>query len=225
MHATPKYVALADRLQRRWSALPAGYLVDSEHSIAAEFDVNRLTAREAIRELERRLIVRRIPGRGTVTAHRMLYPIDGEHTPSFRRFVTAAGYVPGVVRHQQRWVGQGDERHLRIRRVLSVDDLVAAVVFDHVAGPIGQQITDLVSTGESIADALACCGHTPRRDAADIELMVPPHPVARDLGYGHAAVPVWHVTSRTTDTRTTSIIHTSQAWMRPDMFAVRVQLR
>jgi DNA-binding GntR family transcriptional regulator len=225
MHATPKYVALADRLQRRWSALPAGCLVDSEHSIAAEFGVNRLTAREAIRELERRLIVRRIPGRGTVTAHRMPYSIDGDHTPSFRRVVTAAGYVPGVVRHQQRWVGEGDERHLRIRRVLSVDDLIAAVVFDRVPDPIGQQITGVISTGESIAEALACCGHTPRRDAADIELRIPPHPVARDLGYGYAPVPVWHLTSRTTDTRTASVIHTSQAWMRPEMFAVQVQLR
>src|SRR5690606_28552614 len=87
-----QYVEVADTLAARWTGLPPGSLVASEHQIADEFGINRLTAREALRELERRMVVRRERGRGTFTAFRLDYPVELGGVASFHRIVESHGH-------------------------------------------------------------------------------------------------------------------------------------
>ncbi len=71
----PLYLALADRVEVDIAAQPPGSRVPSEPELAAEHAVSRLTARTALQELERRLVVHRVRGSGTYVAHRITYPV------------------------------------------------------------------------------------------------------------------------------------------------------
>lgn len=220
----PKYLELADALEERCAAGPRGSLLPSEHTLAADFGVHRLTAREAVRELERRLLVRRIPGRGTYIAHRLTYTIDSQNAPSFRQLISALGHTPGVSSTSMSWSGRGSSRHLIVKRTLTVDDLVASVTTDRFPHSIGRSITKLLSCGGSVAEALRSCGHLPRRGVANVSFQVPPADVANRLGYSGSAVPTWYVESHTVNGSDGSHIHSSVAWMRPEMFSVQVIL-
>lgn len=88
------YLQIADTLAQRIARRRPGAPVESEHELAELFGVNRLTARAALDELERRFLVRRSKGRGTFVARRIDYVIGPERTPSFTATVRAAGAVP-----------------------------------------------------------------------------------------------------------------------------------
>lgn len=90
----PTYLQIADTLAQRIARRRPGAPVESEHELAEVFGVNRLTARAALDELERRFLVRRTKGRGTFVARRIDYVIGPERTPSFTATVRAAGGVP-----------------------------------------------------------------------------------------------------------------------------------
>lgn len=88
------YLQIADTLAQRIARRRPGAPVESEHELAELFGVNRLTARAALEELERRYLVRRTKGRGTFVARRVDYVIGPERAPSFTATVRAAGGVP-----------------------------------------------------------------------------------------------------------------------------------
>lgn len=75
--STPRYRAVADRLQERIQGgeLAVGSRVPSERAIADEFGLSRMTARQAVELLVRRGVVYRRPGSGTFVA-----PSRIEHT-------------------------------------------------------------------------------------------------------------------------------------------------
>ncbi len=88
------YLAIADEVERRISGQPPGTRVASEHRLAAEFGVNRLTAREVLRELERRYLVRRAQGAGTFVAERFTYRVAASMPPSFTETLRQVGVEP-----------------------------------------------------------------------------------------------------------------------------------
>mgnify|MGYP001816330562 CR=1 FL=1 len=219
-----QYIELADRLEERWSALAPGTLVESEHQLAAEFGVNRLTAREAVREMERRMAVRRVMGRGTFTAFRVDYRIRLGEVASFHRTVAEVGHEPSVEVTRRRWLGRAATRRLVIDRIGLVDGFVATAVTETFPSEVGQLVGDAVGAGGSVHEALEAAGHVPRRRSVLVAMEIPEPPLAEALGYGPAVPPTWRVQSVTVDRESGAEIHRSDSWMRTDMFAVAVEL-
>lgn len=219
-----QYIELADRLEARWSELAPGTLVESEHQLAAEFEVNRLTAREAVRELERRMAVRRVMGRGTFTAFRLDYRIRLGEVASFHQTVAEVGHEPSVEVVRQRWLGRAATRRLVVDRIGSVDGFAATAVTETFPAAIGHLVGDEVGAGGSVHQALEAAGHVPRRRSVLVAMEVPVPSVADALGYGPAVPPTWRVQSVTVDRASGEEIHRSDSWMRTDMFAVAVEL-
>ena len=224
MSKVPHYVELADRLAKRWAALAPGTMVESEHQLADEFGVNRLTAREAVRELERRMVVRRIMGRGTFTAHRLAYEVRLGGYASFHRNVTELGHRPSTTVVGHRWVGRGDQRRLVVERVSAVDGFVATFTTESFPEPVAGEVRSAVVAAGSIHEALVAAGYDPRRGSVEVGVSMPPGRVAEFLDFSSSVMPTWHLCSRTTDRRGGPVVHTSDAWMRTDMFAVTVRL-
>ena len=221
---TPRYLELADELASRWSDLPPGTLVPGEHQLAAEFGVNRLTAREAVRELERRLIVRRVVGAGTFTAHRIRYPIRLGEAPSFRRTVAVTGHEPGLRPVRFGWSGRGAGRVFKSLRVRTIDGLVASVGIDRFPRPVAESVAAHVTADESVFEVLESVGIAPSRDAVTVAFGVPDREIAGLLEFMHSAPPCWRLASTTIDANSGHVVHRSEAWMRPDMFEVTVEL-
>lgn len=221
---TPRYLELADELAGRWSDLPPGTLVPGEHHLAAEFGVNRLTAREAVRELERRLVVRRVVGSGTFTSHRIRYPIRLGESPSFRRTVAGTGHEPGLRPVRFGWSGRGAGRVFESLRVRTIDGLVASVGIDRFPRPIAESVAPLITADESVFEVLESVGIAPRRDSVTVVLAVPDRETAGLLEFPHSAPPCWWLQSTTVDAHSGEVVHHSEAWMRPDMFEVTIEL-
>lgn len=90
----PFYLQVADQLEAEIAALSAGEPMPSEHELARDHEINRLTARAALEELERRYLVRRQQGRRTVVARRIEYRLDQKGRPGWTRTVARSGATP-----------------------------------------------------------------------------------------------------------------------------------
>jgi GntR family transcriptional regulator len=90
------YLTLSQRLEEQLATASPGDLVPSENELARHHNVNRLTARAAQQELERRHLVRRIQGRGTFVSRRLDYRISTEGPASFTEIVRSAGGDPST---------------------------------------------------------------------------------------------------------------------------------
>src|SRR5450755_4429117 len=90
----PFYLQVADQLEEQIATLEAGEPMPSEHELARDHDINRLTARAALEELERRYLVRRQQGRRTIVSRRIDYPLDPGGVPGWTKIVRKAGNVP-----------------------------------------------------------------------------------------------------------------------------------
>ena len=91
---TPVYVVVADQLEAEIKKLPNGDALPSENELARTHEINRLTARAALEELERRYLVRRQKGRRTVVARRIPYVLESRGAPSWTKSVRKAGSTP-----------------------------------------------------------------------------------------------------------------------------------
>ncbi|MFN2459460.1 MAG: GntR family transcriptional regulator [Candidatus Velthaea sp.] len=91
---SPVYVQVADQLEELIASLAAGEPMPSEHELARDHEINRLTARAALEELERRYLVRRQQGRRTVVARRIRYPLSPTGVPGWTKIVRSAGGEP-----------------------------------------------------------------------------------------------------------------------------------
>lgn len=222
----PRYVAIADTLAARWSSLVPNSLVDSETQIAASFDINRQTAREVLKELERRNLVRRIVGRGTFTALKLAYPIERGRPPSFRRVVAEAGYSHEIVLASVRWQRETSSRPRTLisERLVAVEGLVAAFATDVFVEPIGAEVVDAVRSGASIFETLQELGARPWRRRATVSTGQPDRSVAARLGYATAPPLTWNLRSETINAATGEALHHSDTWIRSDVFDVGITL-
>jgi DNA-binding GntR family transcriptional regulator len=96
MTSSHRYLEMAEELESELQHVPVGSRVPSEHALAGRFGVSRPTARAALQELERRLLVHRVQGRGTFRRGRLDYVISPAWPPSFSETLRRAGGVPGV---------------------------------------------------------------------------------------------------------------------------------
>ncbi|MGH7660557.1 MAG: GntR family transcriptional regulator [Vulcanimicrobiaceae bacterium] len=150
--ATPLYEQIKQRLLAELASSSGEQLPLSDAALMERFGVSRMTARNAIAELVRRGVVKRVPGRGTflVPAHRLALHLDGVerfmqdwHIPhldptakilTFRRMPAA----PDVAARLQ--VAQGSTVIL-VRRVRHADGAPGAYDVRYVAGWCSDGIT------------------------------------------------------------------------------------
>lgn len=67
----PKYLVIEQALRDRVAKATAGDLLPSETELSARYGVSRMTARQAMKELEGEGLVYRVPGRGTFASTEM----------------------------------------------------------------------------------------------------------------------------------------------------------
>lgn len=229
--ASSKYREIAAVLAQEYERLPPGTKVEGEHSVAARFGVGRAAARSALMDLERRLLVRRVRGLGTFTAHRIDYMISRDRAPSWSRTVRAAGAVPRTVvrRCEQRpmpgFVADrldrtpGSPCWLLNRRSFT-DDLPAAWGAEWLPVDVVPELNEAVRVEESLDRILReMAGVSPMRGwvRASMESAEPEvsDELALDLGD-----PVWYVESMNRDGAEGGPICLTQRWVRADALRV-----
>src|ERR1700760_4999187 len=92
-----QYAEIVDALVGDLAGRRPGARFASEHEIAARFAGSRAVAGAALRELESRLLVRRVRGSGTFVNGRIDYVISADRVPSYSQTVRAAGAYPRSV--------------------------------------------------------------------------------------------------------------------------------
>ncbi len=233
--ADPLWLSLSDRVEWELSQLPAGAPTPSEHELAARFGVNRLTARAAMQELERRGVVRRYQGRATVVARKVEYRIGPDWIPSWTRTVAAGGVEPRTVtKDAVTRRARNDERvelDLGVHsRVVQLDRLRLCdgdnAGFQTSVLPAARVpgLRDVVGVGGSVYDALTShYGFAPGRAWTRVEQLGAPGWVARRLGLrGRPAVVL--VRGRLDCQCTGAPLELTYAWLRADMFDVIVEV-
>lgn len=229
--AEAKYREIADQVTAEIATLPSGTRIAGEHEISERFGVGRAAARAALQELQRRMLVRRVQGVGTFTAHRIDYPISPDRTPSWSQTVRDSGAVPRtVVRSCERvampddiaaFLGRspGTTCHL-LRRRSFTDDVPAAWGTEWVPVDIVPELEVAVRVEESLDRILRDMARArPARAWSRASMEYVDDDVAGELGCS-AGDAAWLVESLNCDAESGRSLCFTRRWMRAD--AVRV---
>lgn len=231
----PTYLALADELEAGIAHRPPGTLLPSEHELAHERGLHRLTARAALDELERRHLVRRRQGRGTFVAHRVDYRIAPDLPPSWSHAVRLGGGVPGSrterlrLGRAPRWVREAlevDERTplLQLRRRRTVDGEPAACADTWLVAELVPDLGSFLSEEGSLHEVLADHHRLrPVRAWTRVELVFASSDVAERVGLGGRPA-VHELRGVTASARLHRPIEVTTAWLRADVFRVVVEM-
>ncbi|MBL7497809.1 GntR family transcriptional regulator [Frankia sp. CNm7] len=232
---TPLWLALSDRVAEELSQLRAGAPAPSEHELAARFDVNRLTARAALQELERRGQVRRRQGRGTVVARKLEYRVGPDWVPSWTRTVAAAGaeartVTEDVVTRRARddervELGLGEHgRVVQLDRLRLCDGEKAGYQTSVLPAARMPGVRDALRADGSLYEVLAeHYGFAPGRAWIRVEHVTAPDWVARRLDLrGRPSIVLMR--GRLDCQRSGVPLELTFAWLRADMFDVVVEL-
>jgi GntR family transcriptional regulator len=188
------YLQIADELAQRIARRRPGAAVESENELAGLFHVNRLTARAALGELERRYAVRRRKGRGTFVARRVEYRIGPDHPPSWTATVRAAGARPRTENERVRsvrpplWARRElglapGERALQVERRRWVDDELATWATSYLRPDVVPGLERHMGPGSALYHVLTTeYGLEPRRAWSRCEFEVASEAVAGHLG-------------------------------------------
>ncbi|MDY7105742.1 MAG: GntR family transcriptional regulator [Actinomycetota bacterium] len=235
------YLALADELQEQIERARPDDRLPSEHDLTRQHDVSRITARAALQELERRLLVRRIRGAGTFVSRRIDYRIASDAVPSWSAMVRRAGGEPHhVVRSVVTRDPTPTERDAL--RLHPGEQVVAVERCGHVDGQVaGHSVSctpralvggtlDDLGDGQSLHDVLrARLGLETARLWCRAELGIIPYPVAALLRL-EGRPPTWLLESCNTvrsgtgrDELAGRPVEHSTSWLRADVVNVRCE--
>jgi DNA-binding GntR family transcriptional regulator len=233
MTSSHRYLEMAAELETELLHMPVGSRVPSEHTLADRFGVSRPTARAALQELERRLLVHRVQGRGTFRRGRLDYVISPSWPPSFSETLRRAGAEPGVqmISVSVRRAVEQECRQLAVapatavwavERIFTVNGEIAAYatsVLPHRALPG----LDTALAGEtSLATALRRrYGITVHRLRYRISLASPPEAVAAQLDVDRT--PLWLAES-VNRTGQGAPIETARTYMRADVLNISFEM-
>ncbi|MEM8707139.1 MAG: GntR family transcriptional regulator [Actinomycetota bacterium] len=229
------YHELADELAEEIESLEAGDRLPSENELVQRYGVSRISARAALQELERRMLVRRTRGSGTRVALRLAYPLRAGTTPSWGRLVREAGHVPTYVVDSIRseranaaiakalMIPRG-RTVTRVQRRMFVDGEVAACQSHWL--PI-DEVPDLADhhdqQGSLSATLTDHYGLQLDRAWARAKLAVPTIETAADLELT-GRPPSWRVESVNHCVRRGRPVEYAIAWNRADVFDVQLEL-
>ena len=208
----------------------------SEHEIAVRFAVSRAVAGAALRELERRLLVRRVRGSGTFVNARIDYIISADRVPSWHQAVRAAGAEPAsVVRSVTAAPLPGDlaarldrapggPAH-RIVRQGWINGMPSSWAVEWIPDDVFPDGADVALRAvESLDQVLRQMALVePVRAWCRVGMELPPPEVAAGLETDPGRH-VWLVESVSRDARRAFPIMTSIWWTRPDVVRMTVEM-
>jgi GntR family transcriptional regulator len=228
------YRQLADELATQLARLRPGERLSSEHELAHEHGVSRLTARAALAELEHRHLVRRVRGSGTFVALRLDYVVAARQPPSFSEVIRRHGFEPthdvesvdtmAPSKAVSASLGLRDgARVTRIRRVALVDGVAVSfqthwLPADLVRG-IGRELERHDSLYATLRDVYEM---RPERWWNRAELITTPPDVADRLDL-EGPTQAWFLESCNRCRRTARVIELAHSWLRVDAFRLRFE--
>jgi DNA-binding GntR family transcriptional regulator len=229
------YHELADDLAEDIEALSPGDRLPSENELVERYGVSRITARAALQELERRMLVRRTRGSGTRVALRLPYPLRAGTTPSWGHLVRAAGHTPSYIVDSIRTersnaaiakallIPRG-RTVTRIQRRMFVDDEVAACQSHWLPVDEVPDLTDRHDRSGSLSQTLTAHYDIDLDRAwARAKLAVPSIETAADLELT-GRPPSWRVESVNHCLTRRRPVEYAIAWNRADVFDVMLEL-
>lgn len=231
-----RYTEIVDALVGDLAGARPGTRVASEHEIATKFDVSRAVAGAALRELESRLLVRRVRGSGTFVNARIDYVISPRQVPSWHRTVRDAGAVPrSVVRGIEavplpRDVAARLERapgspgHCLIRQGY-INGLLSGMTHEWIPDdvfPAGAEVA--VRAVESVDEILRQMAHVePVRTWCRVSMEPPPADIAMALDVDPGRQ-LWLVESVNRDASRGFPVLCNTWWARPDVIRMIVEM-
>jgi GntR family transcriptional regulator, phosphonate transport system regulatory protein len=231
-----RYAEIVDSLVGDLAGCQPGERVASEHEIAARFGVSRAVAGAALRELESRLLVRRIRGSGTFVNGRIDYVIAADRAPSWHRAVRDAGAEPrsavrsvaaeklpdDLAARLER--GPGSPAH-RIIRQSWINGMPSGWAVEWIPDDVFPDGADVaVRAVESLDQVLRQMAKVePVRAWCRVGMELPPPEIAAGLEIDPGRH-VWLVESVSRDATRRFPIMTSIWWTRPDVVRVIVEM-
>jgi len=231
-----QYAEIVDTLVVDLAGCRPGARVASEHEIAARFAVSRAVAGAALRELESRLLVRRVRGSGTFVNGRIDYIISADRAPSWHQAVRAAGAEP---RSAVRSVTAGplpgdlavrldrapDSPAHRIVRQGWINGMPSSWAVEWIPDDVFPDGADVaVRAVESLDQMLRQMAKVePVRAWCRVSMELPPPEVTAGLEVDQGRH-VWLVESVSRDAGRGFPIMTSIWWTRPDVVRVTVEM-
>ena len=231
-----QYAGIVDTLVSDLAGCPPGARVASEHEIAARFAVSRAVAGAALRELENRLLVRRVRGSGTFVNGRIDYVMAADRAPSWHSAVRAAGAEPRTVARSitARPLPEdlaarlerepGSPAHCIVRQSW-INDMPTGWVIEWIPDDVFPDGTDVaVRAVESLDQVLRQMAKVePIRAWCRVSMELPPPEAATGLETD-AGRHVWMVESVNRDATRGFPVMTNIWWSRPDVIRVIVEM-
>lgn len=235
-NSMPRYQFIANMLEEELAQSTPGSRIPSEHELAKRFSMNRLTAKAALEELERRYVVRRVQGKGTFVARRLPYVVSPDSPPSWTASVTDAGGRPTIstVSLIERTAPQTIAEHLRIVKgqrifVLSrrryIDGLIAGYTLSYLPGDLLPRFRSRLEEDASLNAVLVNQYRLkPIRTWVKVELRPAPPEVSGHLEL--RGTPTVHLLSAVleVDGASPRVIEYAQTWLRPDSVDLIVEM-
>jgi DNA-binding GntR family transcriptional regulator len=231
-----QYAEIVDTIAHDLAGCRPGARVASEHEIAARFAVSRAVAGAALRELESRLLVRRVRGSGTFVNGRIDYIISADRAPAWHQAVREAGAEPrstvrsitaeplpdDLTARLQR--PKGSPAH-RIVRQSWINDMPSGWATEWIPDDVYPDGADIALRAvESLDQVLRQMAKVePTRGWCRVSMELPPPDVAAGLEVD-AGRHVWLVESVSLDGRRDFPLMSSITWSRPDVIRIIVEM-
>lgn len=231
-----QYAEIVDTLVGDLAGCRPGARVASEHEIAARFAVSRAVAGAALRELENRLLVRRVRGSGTFVNGRIDYIISADRAPSWHAAVRALGAEPRTAVRSVTAEPLPDDLAARLEREPGspahrivrqswINNMPSGWVIEWIPDDVFPDGADVaVRAVESLDQVLRQMAKVePVRAWCRVSMELPPLEVAVGLETDPGRH-VWMVESVNRDATRGFPVMTNIWWSRPDVVRVVVEM-
>jgi len=226
---------LAERLEADLAQRGPGVAVPAAEDMATTYGVSPRSIRQALGELERRFVVRRLANRELVVASRVDYRIGSGMSSSWTETVRSTGAevrseterarirrVPPRVRMELE-LGRAARVYVLSRRRF-VDDEPAACSVSYVVAELAPGLPDRLGPDGSLHAALRQeYGLEPVAAWMRAEMEVPPPDIPKRLGLRGRPVMV-SVRWRTDSAREARPVELTASWLRADVFRVMLEV-
>jgi GntR family transcriptional regulator len=227
---TPKHLAITNALREQCRDLAVGTRLRSEKDLAVEFEVSRMTVRQALDALAAEGRVERVPGSGTFV--RLPTVEMGPSLTSFTEDMRARGLLPSsrLIAYEEVAVPaevatdlgvEADDKVIRMERLRFADAEPMCVEVAYLAMRFRRTLDDADLEG-SLHEALAKAGTVITSGTRRVRAVTAPSPDAELLGLPERA-PALEIVDVFCDTNRRPV-HRSRSRYRFDRYEVMSEL-